>query len=155
MEIGCGEFSTFVEIFPNASLWHSNVLDEGYDLVLLGQDEALEIDVLALRSRLDELELVESSLRQVGFDSLAHFLSTYTSQGIDLRPWLRDAQINRDGSLRLQYLAGLAADKYDEQAIFNALIPFRLYPQNVFIAPPRQEYDLRLVFEGQRVDLEN
>ena len=149
------EIATFMEIFPNASLWHSNVLDEGYDLVLLGQDEALEIDVLALRSRLDELELVESSLRQVGFDSLAHFLSTYTSQGIDLRPWLRDAQINRDGSLRLQYLAGLAADKYDERAIFNALIPFRLYPQNVFIVPPRQEYDLRLVFEGQRIDLEN
>ena len=149
------EIATFVETFPHASLWHSNVLEEGYDLVLLGQNGELEIDVLALRNRLDGLELVESSLRQVGFDSLAHFLSTYTSQASDLSPWLRDAQINRDGSLRLQYLAGLAANRYNEETIFNHLIPFRFYPQNIFLLPPQQEYDLRLVFEGERVDLEN
>ena len=149
------EIATFVETFPHASLWHSNILEEGYDLVLLGQNGALEIDVLALRNRLDELELVESSLRQVGFDSLAHFLSTYTSQASDLSPWLRDAQINRDGSLRLQYLAGLAANKYNEEIIFNHLIPFRFYPQNIFLLPPQQEYDLRRVFEGERIDLEN
>ena len=149
------EIATFVETFPHASLWHSNILEEGYDLVLLGQNGALEIDVLALRSRLDELELVESSLRQVGFGSLAHFLSTYTSQASDLSPWLQDAQINRDGSLRLQYLAGLAANKYNEETIFNHLIPFRFYPQNIFLLPPQQEYDLRRVFEGERIDLEN
>ena len=42
---------------------------------------------------------------------MADLLTAYVSSGADLSPWLRDADINRDRSLRLQYMAGLTVDR--------------------------------------------
>ena len=35
-------------------------------------------------------------------------LATYSGRAADLAPWLKNADINRDRNLRLQYLAGMA-----------------------------------------------
>ena len=36
--------------------------------------------------------------------------------------WLADAELNRDRNLRLQYLAGLALNRYDERAIYREIV---------------------------------
>ena len=72
------------------------------------------------------------SLREVGFTSLNGLLGTYAGQMADLTPWLEGAEINRDGNLRLQYLAGLALNTSMEGTIYNQVLSFRRWPQNVF-----------------------
>ena len=59
--------------------------------------------------------------------------------GPDLEPWLRDAEINRDRSLRLQYLAGLALDRQDAYHIYDAIVGYRRYPRALFQVSPRDE----------------
>ena len=64
------------------------------------------------------------SLHDVGFNSAADLLSTYVGQGPDFQPWLKDAIINRDRDLRLQYLAGLDVDLHTESQIFDHMTAF-------------------------------
>ena len=141
------EIATFVEAFPQATLWNPDTVGSGYDLVILGQRQPLRIDVLEVLARLDRLPTVQGSLRAVGFRSLADLLSAYVSSGTDLRPWLRDAEINRDRSLRLQYMAGLTVDRVEAPAVYQTLLTYRRYPQEIFIVPAGAEDLLRRTFE--------
>ena len=45
-------------------------------------------------------------------------------QASDLRSWLKDAAINRDRNLRLQYLAGLGLNLHQESAIYDHMTAF-------------------------------
>ena len=53
---------------------------------------------------------MKQSLEDVMLKSAADILYSYAGRGRDLAPWLADAEINRERHLRLQYLAGLAAN---------------------------------------------
>jgi spermidine synthase len=79
-----------------------------------------------------EYARVAQSLRDVGFNSAIDLFSTYAGQDQDLRGWLHDAAINRDGNLRLQYLAGLALNISAEGAIYNQMLSYRQFPFNLF-----------------------
>jgi spermidine synthase len=48
--------------------------------------------------------------------------STYAGRKSDLEPWLRNASINRDRNLRLQYLAGLSLDLYQADVIYADML---------------------------------
>src|SRR2546425_2453551 len=43
---------------------------------------------------------VVKSLREIGFGSVVDLFSTYAGRAADLKPWLKDAAINRDRNLR-------------------------------------------------------
>ena len=58
--------------------------------------------------------------------------ATYAGSASDLQPWLKDAQINRDRNLRLQYLAGRGLNLYRAGEIFAEMLPFAQDPQGVF-----------------------
>jgi spermidine synthase len=58
--------------------------------------------------------------------------ATYAGRGSDLTEWLKDAQINRDRNLRLQYLAGAGLNMDDSAAIYAGLIQHRRFPTDVF-----------------------
>jgi spermidine synthase len=45
------EIATFLEVFPNGTVWANNVGGKGYDVVLLGQVEPSRIDVASLANR--------------------------------------------------------------------------------------------------------
>jgi spermidine synthase len=77
---------------------------------------------------------VADSLREVGFGNAIQLLASYAGQASDLQPWLQDAAINRDGNLRLQYLAGLALNRDEQNAIYGEMLAYRTYPQNLFQA---------------------
>ncbi|MGD8329239.1 MAG: fused MFS/spermidine synthase [Acidobacteriota bacterium] len=140
------EMATFFQAFPDGTVWNSDTSGEGYDVVMLGQLGPTTIDVAALADRIQSRPQIQRSLAQVDLGDAYRFLGQYLGQASDLSPWLTDAQINHDRSLRLQYLAGLSVDDYETRNIFNAIAAYRRYPDNVFIAPPQMEYGLRNSF---------
>jgi len=129
------ELATFFDVFPSGTVWGNDTAGGGYDTVLLGQAEPTKIDVDQLQAKLERPDeaRVAASMREVGFNSAIALLSTYAGQGPDLKSWLADAEINRDGNLRLQYLAGLALNNSMEGAIYSQMLTYRRYPANLFI----------------------
>ena len=130
------EIATCFEVFPNGTIWGNDYYGAGYDIVLLGWDEEKNIDVEELQKRLDSREYIDvkHSLSTIGFASALSLLSSYAGQGPDLQKWFEDAIINRDTNLRLQYLAGMGLNSYDEKYIYDDMLVHRKYPENLFIA---------------------
>jgi spermidine synthase len=129
------EVATFFEAFPNGTVWGNTVHGQGYDVVLLGQVEPSRIDVDAMEGLLQTPEFapVARSLREIGFDSAVSLLSTYGGRGAELAPWLKDAEINRDDNLRLQFLAGFGMNVDQRAEIYRGMLAFRHYPDDLFV----------------------
>ena len=140
------QIGTFVRSFPNATLWNSDYLDAGYDLVLVGQEGPSRLDGDAIAARLREAPRLQEALDEVGLGSTVELLRTYAGQGPDLEPWLRGAEINRDRSLHLQYLAGLALDLQEAYNIYAAIASYRQYPRALFDVSPQEEARLLEAF---------
>src|SRR5437867_4068644 len=131
------EIATFLDVFPNGVVWGNTNEGKGYDLVLFGPVESPSIDVDALNERLKrpEYEPVAKSLREIGMTSAIDLFSTYAGRRSDLAAWLRDAQINHDKNLRLQYLAGLGLNLYQADVIYaDMLRNVSKMPDDLFIA---------------------
>jgi spermidine synthase len=129
------EIATFFQVFPGGTIWSNTDNDQGYDIVLLGQAEPLKIDADELQERLDRPDhaAVKKSLDNVGFRTVVGLLETYGGQASDLRPWLKNAEINRDRNLRLQYLAGLELDTKESKFIHEAMLNHRQFPEKLLI----------------------
>ena len=127
------EIATFFDVFPEGTIWSNNESGQGYDIVLLGQAGSLKVDADELQERLDRADhaAVKKSLENVGFRTVVGLLATYGGQASDLRPWLKDAEINRDRNLRLQYLAGLELDTKDSKFIHEAMLNHRQFPEKL------------------------
>src|SRR5207237_8351331 len=65
---------------------------------------------------------VKKSLSEIGMNSAVDLFATYAGRKPDLEPWLRDAQINHDRNLRLQYLAGLGLNLYRADVIYADML---------------------------------
>jgi len=128
------EVATFFDVFPNGSIWSNENGGGGYDVVLAGQAGERPIDVDALEQRLasEGYKRVAKSLSDVGFQTAMGLLTTYAGRAQDLQPWLAGAQINRDRSLRLQYLAGLALNLNQENLIYEQMLSYRRFPEGFF-----------------------
>ncbi len=150
------EIATFFGVFPNGTVWGNELDGEGYDLVLLGQVGPLQIDLGQVQRRLNQEDHqgVLKSLQDVGFRSAFSLLSTYAGQASDLRPWLREAEINRDRNLRLQYLAGMGLNLSQAATIYADMLSYRRFPSELFVGtnewvravqraiePPNQEQE--------------
>ncbi|HLH56187.1 MAG TPA: fused MFS/spermidine synthase, partial [Verrucomicrobiae bacterium] len=129
------EIATFFDVFPQGTIWSNDDMGSGYDLVLLGQVEPLEVDVGAVQQRLsrEDHRLVAQSLRDVGIRSAFALAATYEGQASDLKPWLRGGQINRDRDLRLQYLAGMGLNVNQSDLIYEDMSFYRRFPGEIFI----------------------
>ena len=129
------EIGTFFEAFPNGMVFGNTYNGVGYDLVLFGQVEPTKIDLDMIDARLKSPEYakVAQSLREIGFNSAVDLFSTYAGNASDLQPWLKDAPINRDRNLRLQYLAGLGLNLYQSGPIYAEMLSYRTMPQNLFV----------------------
>jgi spermidine synthase len=137
------EIGTFAKVFPDTTLWNPDLLEEGYDLVALGRAEETPIVEGIIQARIDAAPRVKKSLEDVVLKSAGDILGTYAGRGRDLAPWLADAEINRERHLRLQYLAGLAANTDHRFAIFGAILSHRRYPADLFAASADTEAQLR------------
>jgi spermidine synthase len=129
------EIATFFEVFPKGTIWSNDINGDGYDLVLLGQSEELKIDADALHERFNRPNhaAVAQSLEQVDFKTEIRLFKSYAGQACDLGPWLVNAQINRDRNLRLQYLAGFQLNTNVQWAIYDDMVGYRRFPENIFV----------------------
>jgi spermidine synthase len=141
------EIGTFAKVFPDTTLWNPDLLEEGYDLVALGRAEEIPIVEGNLQARIDAAPRVKKSLEEIVLKSAGDILGTYAGRGRDLAPWLADAEINRERHLRLQYLAGLAANTDHRFAIFGAIVSYRRYPSDLFVAAADTEEKLRAWYD--------
>jgi spermidine synthase len=144
------EIATFFDAFPGGVVF-SNTLDgAGYDLVLLGSPAPLRLsmDDMEARLRSPEYQPVAMSLGEIGIHSALQLLATYGGRGTDLRPWLKDAEINRDRNLRLQYLAGLGLNLRQSALIYNGMVGHRRFPDDLFVGTDVQKSMLQSAIEG-------
>lgn len=134
------EVATFLEVFPNGMIFGNTHQGGGYDVVLVGQKGESRIDVDRIEERLasPQFATVAQSLAEIGFYNGVDLLSTFAAQGPMLRPWLSDAQVNRDRNLRLQYLAGLGVNKYEQAQIYSEILQYRQVPENLFVGSPER-----------------
>jgi spermidine synthase len=132
------EVATFLEAFPNGAVFANTVNGQGYDLVLFGQLENEKIDVDAVQARLADPAnaAIAQSLREIGINSAVDLFGTYAGRRTDMAGWLRDAQINTDANLKLQYLAGLGLNLYQSDAIYKAMSREARYPEELFAGKP-------------------
>jgi len=146
------EIATFFQAFPNGVVFGNTNNGAGYDLVLVGQfsNAPMKIDITSLEQRLQSPEYaqVAQSLREIGFNSATELMATFAGNEPMLRPWLADAQINRDRNLRLQFLAGASLNTYDQAGIYSQMLQYRRWPEGMFEGTPDQISQLRSMMGG-------
>jgi spermidine synthase len=132
------EVATFLEVFPDAIIWGNTHQGRGYDVVMMAQNGPTSINVDAVQAKLQDPRYmpVARSLSEIGMYSAVDLFGTYAGHVSDMRPWLVDAQINRDRNLRLQFLAGLGMNKYEQAQIYADMLQYRRYPENLFTGTP-------------------
>ncbi|MGA2853224.1 MAG: fused MFS/spermidine synthase, partial [Verrucomicrobiota bacterium] len=131
------EIATFFEVFPDGTVWSNDENGKGYDVVLLGQAGETKINLDAIEQRLDQADYSAEaqSLKDVGIESVFDLFGTYAGNARGLAPWLKDAEINRDRNLHLQYLAGFRSNLYQSEGIFNEMVKYRKFPDTLFAGP--------------------
>ena len=110
------------------------------------------IDLDAIQDRMNRPDhlAVRRSLEEVEFLSVDDVLGTFAARGADLAPWLKNAQINRDRDLRLQYLAGMTPDAYVGGSIYNQIVSRRAFPEDLFAGSDARKQALRARLGPQR-----
>ena len=147
------EMATFFDVFSDGSIWSNDILVWGYDMILLGKTGKMRIDVDALQQRLDQdpQHAIAQSLNEVGFRSAVELLATYTGQATDLTDWLKGAEINRDKNLRLQYMAGMGLNSEDGGLIFEDLVLFGKFPEDLFVGSEPLIKELRYMLGFSKI----
>ena len=128
------EIATFLDVFPAGLVFGNTAGGEGYDLVLVGCNGVLSIDLDRIDARLRSPEAgrLRWSLAEIGCDNAADLFASFAAEGPQLADWLADAEINRDSNLRLQYLAGLGVNAYEQGAIYRSILAAGAWPEGVF-----------------------
>jgi spermidine synthase len=132
------EIATFFKVFPNAIVWANTINGQGYDLVLFGQVEETKIDVDEWNARLASPDYNEmaKSLSEINVLDGTALLSTFAGLKSDLDPWMKDAKINTDRNLKLQYLAGMGLNLYSAENILANMTQTVKYPERLFTGSP-------------------
>ena len=137
------EMATFFEAFPDGVIFGNTYNNEGYDVVLVGQVGPLKINLDSVEARLarPEYAIVRQSLGEIGFNSGVDLFTTFAGRASDLKGYLADAQVNRDRNLRLQYLAGLGVNKYEQASIYRDVLSHGRWVDGMFSgSPEKMEY---------------
>jgi spermidine synthase len=151
--------ATFFQVFPNGILWSNDEDGEGYDAVLFGINDpsgrGYQINVDDFQARWDRPDhaRVRASLRDVGFKTSADVLATYAGHARGLVEWSRDARINTDRNLRLQYLAGMAFNKQQATDLLEGMLKYYRFPSpELFLGSSDKLRDLeqRLAAAGRK-----
>ncbi len=143
------EMATFFGVFRDGMVWANDDEGLGYDVVMFARKEPAPIDVDALQRRLDRPDhaRVKASLAEVGLGSAVELISTYAGRARDLAEWTKDAPINTDINLRLQYLAGLGLNSYHQDAIHKEMLTWRRPADDLIVATERTKRALRDAME--------
>jgi spermidine synthase len=138
--------ATFFAVFPNGAIWGNPYRGQGHDMILLAQVEPLKIDLDQMEQRIGYRggdSPVARSLAEIGMNSPVDLFATYAGRRADLSAWLKDASINSDGNMRMQYLAGLGLDLDDAAGISAGILAYRRFPGDLFFSAEGRVDSLR------------
>ncbi len=134
--------ATFFRVFKDGMIFSNDEQLEGYDAMLLGRASPAQIDLDRTQQLLNrpEYQPVRQSLEEVGFGRpedqeysiVVDLFATFAGQASDLGDWTQKAQINRDKNLRLQYLSGMWLNSYLGTRIFQSILCYYRFPDNIF-----------------------
>jgi spermidine synthase len=145
--------ATFFAVFPKGIFFSNDLGGVGFDAVLLGRAEPAAINIDKLQETLNNPAYapVRESLMEVGIgantanlqletnlwgDPVIALLATYAGRALDLREWMKNAQINTDRNMRLQYLAGMAINTKMQKEIFNGILSYYEFPEELLTGSP-------------------
>ncbi|HWD31536.1 MAG TPA: fused MFS/spermidine synthase [Pseudomonas sp.] len=97
---------SFLDVFPHASLWTT----EFHEMLLIGSQQPVELDLARIRQRLQQPE-VESSLAQVGIDSAASLLATWVTDRDGLQRYAANSAAVTDDQPRIEYAPWVRSDE--------------------------------------------
>jgi spermidine synthase len=144
------QMRTFTNAFPNGTVWNSAFSGRGYDVVLLGREQPLSLDLTAIQGRLADPKILQS-LRDVKINNVTDLFATYATRGPDMERWLEGTAINRDFSLRLEYISGLALNSREADPIYDHMVASRSFPERLFVGPAPLVAELRArILRGPR-----
>ncbi len=143
------ELATFFDVFPNGTVWGNDINGDGYDIVLLGQAEPTRINIDQMEERF-AMPRVAQSLGAVGFRDAVSLLATYAGRATDMSAYLKDAEINNDSSMRLQYLAGMGVNFDRPVKIYADMLAYRRFPPDVFTGSEARVGALRFALAEPR-----
>ena len=120
--------------------------------MLFGTVEPLVIDLDEMQTRFDTRGngFVAQSLKDAGFNSPIDLFATYAGQATRLHEWMKDAQINTDRNLRLQYLAGMWLNSYLGTQILNGITKYYSFPDEVFVGSGEKVQALKDMLDRSR-----
>ena len=135
------EIATFFTVFPNGTVWNSDIEGGSYDTIIIGGVDRFKLRMNAIQAQLDQQPRLSQSLQDIEIHSAKDILVTFIGQKSDMDDWLANAELNLDRNLRLEYLAGEALDMNMRDQIFAKMVANRSYPFNLI--------DLSTEFENQ------
>jgi spermidine synthase len=132
------EVASFIDAFPDALIFGNTHEGGGYDIVLVGMKdpEPIDIDRVLMRLLDPANAPIAASLAETGFRSAIDLFGRFAGVAPALKPWLVDAQINTDRNLRLQYLAGLGLNAFEQKTIYDQILSYRTLPDGIFTGAP-------------------
>ena len=127
------QLATFLDVFPDGTVWSNYLNGDGYDLVLLGRLETAPIHIDEMQKRLDGpgYSGVSTSLGEAEFHSAFDVMGSYAGRASDLAPMLSGAEINRDLNMRLQYVAGWGLNSVSSAQIYRRILSYRKFPDDL------------------------
>ena len=126
------QLATLFDAFPFASLWNSDPSNRGYDLVAMSGRLPMSFDLTRVQTAIEDNPMLRAALGEAELGSALALLSTFAGNAASMTEWLADAERNVDVSLRLQYLAGLSLDRYQDAEIFAAIRSSFRIPDGMF-----------------------
>lgn len=137
------QMKTFMDAFPDGTVWNSAANMRGYDVVMLGRTAPLHMDFSEMQARMDRTPAVAAALRDIRMPSALDLLATYGAGARDMQGWFAQTPLNRDFSLKLEYISGMALNAREADDIYAHMTAARTYPQGVFVVPTHLEPELR------------
>jgi spermidine synthase len=125
------QMRTFMNAFPNGTVWNTNVSGKGYDVVLVGGEQPLTIDLDDMERRISTNPRLYQSLAEVKIHNAVELVADYGASGRDMQQWLAGVPVNRDFSLKLEYISGLALNAGEADPIYAHMVAGRTFPKVV------------------------
>jgi spermidine synthase len=135
------QLRTFISAFPNGTVWNTAITGKGYDVVLVGGEQPLTIDLDDIDRRIAENPRLYKSLADVKIHNAVELVANYGASGPDMKAWLEGVPVNRDFSLKLEYISGLALNSGEADQIYAHMVAGHTFPK--VVGNPSHVADLR------------
>ena len=112
---------SFIDIFPQASLWTTEL----HEMLMVGSLEPIKLDVSRISERFNQPE-VASALREVGIGSPEALLATWVTDRAGLEAYAGDALPVTDDQPRIEYADWVRSDEL--QRVLPRLMELRTEP---------------------------